>query len=198
MKYIIRVLNTLSKIYFILSLLIALAIVLFSLAVAIYYIGIYSGSGFAKYISESTIGPGAELKIIIQHFFKDTFSNMSVVLICFLNGLILKDLGKFLEQKNNQASLIIQKKALSSLPKYIVMSYFLNILIAFLPLSTPENQNNFVLLLENYGGLFIPEFGNALGLVLAFIIYTYSRSLSEQEIVTKEIDQLKQEADLVI
>lgn len=198
MKYIIRILNYLSKFYYLMSLSIALIIAIFLLAGGCYYIGIFAGSGFANYILESTSGPGAELKLIFQNFFENILPISIVLTTCLLTAATLKGLRRFVEAKSNNSLLTIQRATLSSLPKYILISYLINIFLVFFPLALPENNNKLSKLLNSYGGLLLPEFGNALGLVLAFVIYSYSRSLNEQEIATAEIDKLKQEADLVI
>lgn len=198
MKYIIRVLSYLSKVYYLMSLSIALIIAIFLLAGGCYNIGIFAKSGFANYILESTSGPAAELKLIFQNFFENILPMSIVLTTCLLTATTLKGLRRFFEAKSNNSLLTIQRATLSSLPKYILISYLINIFLVFFPLTLPENNNKLSKLLNSYGGLLLPEFGNALGLVLAFVIYSYSRSLNEQEIATAEIDKLKQEADLVI
>lgn len=165
----------------------ALALVIILLAKVFYY-----SSAFARYanhISENT-------RLSIENLFQNTLPVSFIFILCLLYARILAGLSKFLEAKNKNCSTAIQKAALASLPKYIIISYLISIFQVYVPLAISENNN--VNFLNNYTGFLFPEFGNALGLVLAFIIYSYIKSLNEHEIATKEIDQLKHEADLVI
>lgn len=198
MKLIIRTLYYLSKFYLILSFLAALILAITFLGIGSYYIALFKGSELAKLISESSSEPATLIKLFIQNSYLFIFQIFNLLFSCFLTSKILKSLRDFFLTKLNHSSSKIERSALSSMPKYITIIYILGILISFLPNTLKENNETIYKRIDDIFYFIIPDFGSALGLLFALVIYYYSRDLNENETAKSEIDKLKKEADLVI
>lgn len=221
-----RILNFLSKTYYYISMALAisvsliLALIVFAQCLSFYVKSIPLESSNEISLSKYPEYSKAQEKYVKAHDkmiksvedLKFTAENQETIyllyiasmyiLILLLNSKIFENISKFCEMKSNNSLPQEQKAMLKLLPRLILVTYSICIFFEMSTYFMPELQA----LINKYPALpidffmfyLIPDFGTPLGLLFAFIIYIYSKNLSEQEAALDEIDYLKKEADLVI
>lgn len=118
----------------------------------------------------------------------------------FLNSIIFKRLAQFVEVRAVNGNLSEQIAILKPLVRIFVIAFalgtFLSTYTAFD--ASPESElTKWELGLELFF-IWVPDFGNPVGLVMAFIIYLFAKDLDRQQQLLTESEKLKQEAELVI
>jgi hypothetical protein len=200
MKKITKALNVLASVYYCLMIISVSSILLMALATAFYHAALYLNLDFALFISTSKTPSTEELKESFRNFFEISFllTNIFLIIILYLNSEILKKISLFLNAKGNSLNLKNQKTILTSISKFIFLTYIISFVSILLPETASTEANIIVTFIEKYGEFFIPEFGNAIGIVMALIIYAYAKTIDEQEQLSDQIEKLKQESELVI
>ena len=198
MKHIASILNYFSRINWLIAVLLSICLLVILTTVALYYINIFVVTGFGKFLLESADVSVVRLKSWIYEVPSLIFNIVFLQIMSIFSSLIYRGLSHFIKAKNNKAQLNTQISSLAVLPKYIFFVYLARIFYEFSDQLFPSHEINKYENIELISSYIWPEFGNALGLVFALIIYIYVKSLKDHEITTLEVEKLKQEAELVI